>query len=56
MPNNRRERERYLDEDGECRMCQAGEWPRDAETCPVCDAELPGEEAPTPGQRDGVGD
>lgn len=38
---NPQDKRNWLDDDGECRMCRDGEWPRDAITCPVCDAELP---------------
>jgi len=30
--------------DGECTMCADGDWPRDATSCPVCDAEIPEQE------------
>lgn len=41
---NKQDKAAWLDEDGECRMCSDGDWPRDAVTCPVCDAEIPDEE------------
>lgn len=40
---NRQDRARWLDEDGECRMCRDGEWPLGADNCPVCDADVPDE-------------
>lgn len=36
-----RDRSSWLDEDGECIMCERGEWPLGAVTCPICDAETP---------------
>ena len=38
---NKQDKANWLDEDGECRMCQNGEWPADALSCPVFDAEVP---------------
>ncbi len=44
-PNNARERAAMIDEDGECTMCADGAWPEDAISCPICDAEIPDEDA-----------
>lgn len=41
---NKQDKARWLDQDGECLMCRDGEWPRDAPSCPVCDAEIPDEQ------------
>ncbi len=42
---HRLEREARMD-GGVCTMCADGEWPSEALTCPVCDAEIADDEDP----------